>query len=413
MRRAAAFALLAFVACSGRETIVNQPPVAIAPADVVTRPGVSVTLDGGASKDADGEIVEYRWDFGDGDTGEGRVVEHVWQTAGVFAVTLTVVDDLGGEDVDALKVTTSTGTNTNQMPSAVIMGPARGLPGETLAFDGTSSSDADGSIVAYRWTFGDGGTADAASTSYVYTAEGSFTVTLEVEDDEGALGRASRSVVIGQNMNNRAPLAEAGPDLMAALGEEVRFNGTASTDPDGDPIVSYAWDFGDGATGSTPESAHVYTAPGTYTATLVVTDDGGLTGQDTTTVTIAPPASYDGRWLLNPSMGAQNCPRTQIVFPTAQLDLTGTTTMMASADVVGASRTMTGSVDRGESPPRVMLSWMGSESHASCGTATVRHSLSGTFTSETTLAGTVTVLYMWTDAFCNCSRAFDFTGAKQ
>lgn len=413
MRRHLVWGLLAFAACSGRETVVNQPPVAIVPADVVTRPGVNVMLDGGASRDADGEIVSFHWDFGDGGEAEGARVEHAWATAGVFLVQLVVTDDRGAEDVAAMKVTTSTGTNTNRMPTATFTGPSRGLPGEALAFDGSASADPDGTIVAWRWTFGDGGTATGANASYTYTTEGSFTVTLEVEDDEGDLGRASRSVVIGTMTTNRAPIAEAGPNLMGQIGDSIRFNGTGSVDPDGDPIVSYAWNFGDGNTGATPESSNTYTSEGTYTVTLTVTDDGGLTGEDTTTVTIAPPASYDGRWIMNPQMAAQNCPRTQIIFPTAQIDLSGTTTMTASAMVVGENRTMTGTVDRTMTPPRLSLSWMGSQTDASCGTASVRHSLSGSFTSETTIAGTVTVLYMWTDAFCNCSRAFDYTGAKQ
>ncbi len=412
MRRAPWWPLLALVACSGGETVVNQPPVAIVPNDVVTRPGVTVTLDGGASRDADGTIVSYAWDFGDGSLGDGARVEHAWQGEGVYVVTLIVTDDRGAEDVAALKVTTATGP-TNAMPTATITGPSRGLPGETLAFDGSTSADSDGTIVAWRWTFGDGGTAEGATATHVYTSEGSFTVTLEVEDDEGALGRASRAIVVGTSMNNRAPIAEAGPDRMGEIGESVLFNGTASADPDGDPIVTYAWDFGDGNSGSTPQASNVYTTAGTYTVTLTVTDDGGLTGEDTTTVTIAPPPSYDGRWIMNPDMGAQNCPRTQIAFPTAQIDLAGTTTQTATAAVVGQSRTMTGAVDRAQTPPRITLSWMGSETHATCGTASVRHSLSGSFTSQTTIAGTVTVLYMWSDAFCNCSRAFDFTGARQ
>jgi PKD repeat protein len=68
------------------------------------------------------------------------------------------------------------------------------------------------------------------------------------------------------------------------------FDGTTSTDSDG-TIASYAWNYGDGATGTSATSSHTYAAGGTYTATLTVTDNGGLTGTVSHTVTVtAPPA---------------------------------------------------------------------------------------------------------------------------
>lgn len=411
MRRAAIALLL--VGCGGTEPLINQPPVAIVPNDIVTRPGVLVRLDGGASKDPDGTIVSYRWSFGDGQEGEGALVEHTWTTGGVFVVQLVVTDDLGAEDVAAMRVTTSTVDDSNRMPIAVISGAARGDANVALSFDGAASSDDDGAIVAYRWRFGDGASEEGASVTHAWATDGSYTVSLEVEDDDGALGRTSRSVVIGSSTNNRAPIAEAGPDLAGEVGEPVTFNGSASIDPDGDPLVAYAWDFGDGATATTPQTTHTFASAGTYVVTLTVTDDGGLTGEDTTTVTIAPPPSYDGQWIFNPTMAAQNCPRTQVAFPTPRLEISGTTTATTTAIVTGQNRTMSGAVDRSAAPPRMMLAWAGAETHASCGTASVRHSFSADLTTPTTMAGTVTILYMWTDAFCNCSRAFAFTGARQ
>jgi PKD repeat protein len=64
------------------------------------------------------------------------------------------------------------------------------------SFDGTESSDPDGSIVAYNWTFGDGGTASGVSTTHTYGSAGTRTVTLSVTDDDGATGSQSRSVTV-------------------------------------------------------------------------------------------------------------------------------------------------------------------------------------------------------------------------
>lgn len=75
----------------------------------------------------------------------------------------------------------------------------------------------------------------------------------------------------------------------------VSFDGRASSDPDGS-IVSWAWQFGDGATGSGSTVSHTYASAGTYSAVLTVTDDGGLTSVTTLTITVnanrAPTASF-------------------------------------------------------------------------------------------------------------------------
>jgi len=99
---------------------------------------------------------------------------------------------------------------------------------------------------------------------------------------------------------NQPPVASAtaspasGPAPLA-----VSFNGTASSDPDG-TIVSYAWNFGDGATGSGATSSHTYNSAGNYSATLTVTDNGGATGNtsvgiNATSVTINPPTNLSAK----------------------------------------------------------------------------------------------------------------------
>lgn len=85
------------------------------------------------------------------------------------------------------------------------------------------------------------------------------------------------------------PVADAGPDQTVIPGETVTFDGSGSSDPDG-TIVSYEWDFCDGATGSGETTTHVYASTGTYTVTLTVTDDYGAIDTDTTIVVVQTPA---------------------------------------------------------------------------------------------------------------------------
>ena len=72
------------------------------------------------------------------------------------------------------------------------------------------------------------------------------------------------------------PLCDAGGPYNGVLNQPLLFDGTNSTDPDG-TIISYLWDFGDGATGTGAMTVHTYNAPGTYTVELCVTDDDSLT----------------------------------------------------------------------------------------------------------------------------------------
>ena len=106
-----------------------------------------------------------------------------------------------------------------------------------------------------------------------------------------------RQVVNGENRlallqivnPNRPPVASVGGPYAGAKKKPVTFDGTQSTDPDGD-LLTYAWDFGDGsppASGATP--THAYAEWATYTVKLTVSDPAGLFTSQTTTATIAPP----------------------------------------------------------------------------------------------------------------------------
>lgn len=244
--------------------------------------GTPIVFSSEGSSDADGTIVSFAWDFGDGSTATGASPTHTYQAEGTFTVTLTVTDD---GDATGTASTTATITPAPVPPSANSGGPYSGTVGTPISFDGTGSSDADGTIAAFAWDFGDGGTATGATPSHSYSVDGTFTVTLTVTDNDGLTGVDSTTATINPAGANTPPVARANGPYAGTEGSAVQFSSSGSIDPDGS-IVAYAWDFGDGMTSATANPQHVYVAAGTYTVTLTVTDDAGDSSSDTTSAVI-------------------------------------------------------------------------------------------------------------------------------
>jgi PKD repeat protein len=254
------------------------------------------SLDGGGSYDPDGgSIVSYSWDFGDGSTSASGVSpSHSYSSAGTYDVTLTVTDDEAETGTDTVAVTVT--QKTYDPPVANAGSNQGGFEGDTLTFNGADSYDPDGGdIVAYSWDFDGDGTEDAAGDTATHTFDnaGTYNVILTVEDDEGETDQDIVQVVI--TAVKEPPVADAGPDDLILLGESYTFDGTGSYDPDGGAI-DFAWDFGDGSTGTGSTPSHTYGAYGVYDVSLQVTDDETETDTDNMVlqVTALPIADFQG-----------------------------------------------------------------------------------------------------------------------
>jgi PKD repeat protein len=275
---------------------VNQPPVADASASAPTSgpAPLAVAFSSSGSHDDDGTIEDYAWDFGDGPTSGSTEPDphHTYTTTGTYTATLTVTDDDGAQNTTSVTIT----VGSNLAPTAAATAtPDNGAAPLDVSFDGTGSTDPESQPLTYAWDFGDpasgaANTASGATASHTYSTVGPYTATLTVTDVGGLTDTTTVPVTVGAA--NQPPVADASATTpqSGAAPLAVSFDSAGSSDADGG-IVSYAWDFGDPTSGTNTASgataAHTYATPGTYTATLTVTDGGGATDSATVQIVVS------------------------------------------------------------------------------------------------------------------------------
>lgn len=191
------------------------------------------------------------------------------------------------------RVTITQTPSANASPTAVINGPYSSVTGLPVNFSSTGSTDSDGSISTYVWSYGDGNSSNEANPSHSYTTAGSYTTTLTVTDNEGATDTASTTTTITNPSSSNTPhVANANGPYTGTTGVSVSFSSAGSSDSDG-TISAYSWDFGDGNTSSIANPSHSYSSAASYNVSLPVTDNDGASTQATTNATILDPVNSE------------------------------------------------------------------------------------------------------------------------
>jgi len=253
--------------------------------------GDDITFDASASKDVDGSIVNWVWNWGDGSQGSGETAHYAFKYPGLFKVTLTVIDNSGGSN-NTFRVIIVSARNLAPIPVFQISAPDGFMTNRTIQVDSTGSYDPDGYITKWLWNFGDGMPGSGKAVGHKYTQPGTFTITLTIEDNGTKQNSTSQPVTLSV-APNLAPIASINTNgkTQVVANENMIFDGRASKDDDGS-IVNYTWDFGDG---TYKYSAYVTkafpdTAVGTVTVKLTVRDNLGLTNTASVAITVlAPP----------------------------------------------------------------------------------------------------------------------------
>ncbi|MGE0545309.1 MAG: PKD domain-containing protein [Dehalococcoidia bacterium] len=166
-------------------------------------------------------------------------------------------------------------------------GPYEGRVGDPIAMEG-SLAVTPGSVVQWRWTFGDGGMELGQVVSHTYSSPGTYTVELAVTLQNGEVRTASTTAQVapGTTMPGQLTVQADGP-YNGRVGVPVSFN--AEVGLGGRPpgtVVEVTWSFGDGSTGSGRNTTHTYSNPGTYRVTVRATVGPDQQAFDSTTASI-------------------------------------------------------------------------------------------------------------------------------
>jgi len=177
--------------------LFNLPPIALLSASPTSgAPPLTVQFSASASYDPNDDALTYSWDFGDGSDGTGMTVAHVYAAVGQYMARLTVTDT-GGMQATVTQTILVSEQAVNDVPTASFTAsPSSGGTPLTVAFNASASTDPDGSIASYEWSFGDGQTGTGITPTHSYLTQGTYTAVLTVTDDEGNSATSSQTIVV-------------------------------------------------------------------------------------------------------------------------------------------------------------------------------------------------------------------------
>jgi PKD repeat protein len=214
----------------------------------------------------------YLWDFGNGQTGTGTTDTILYVNAGTYQPTLIITNSNGCTDTVTKSLT------VHQTPDAIAtVSGTNGCAPYAVTFANTSLN-----ATSYNWNFGDGSTSTSANPSHTYAVAGDYTVTLIAT---GAGGCKDTLVFTPQIHVKATPSAAFTSNVTAGcMPLTVNFSDMST----GLVGAQYAWVFGNGQSSSQQNPVATFTAAGSYTVQLVVTNDEGCTDTASATIVVDP-----------------------------------------------------------------------------------------------------------------------------
>jgi len=284
--------IFALAGCSNDDNDDNRAPVANAGTAQSVKVNQKVALDGSKSKDPDGDKITYKWAITKQPNGSTLKIDDTTAkpsltpaVAGDYDIELTVSD--GRASGKATVKVTATPENQNGKPTSRAAGPAKVLVNNSVALDGSQSSDPDKDKLTYKWTLKSKpatskatlNEAAAAKPSFKADLAGDYVASLVVND--GKVDSDAAEVKVKAVASNTKPVANAGAAQTVAVAATVKLDGSASADADPGDTLSFKWTLKSKPANSTAALADATTKnptfkadkAGAYEIELVVNDE--------------------------------------------------------------------------------------------------------------------------------------------
>jgi len=258
---------------------VNGRPVPVINAVDWAYIDTPVRFNGSKSHDPDGPIQDYRWQFGDGTVGTGKVADHTYNRTGLFVVTLKVWDLGNIMNQTSKNITITIVPKKAPVPDFMIKtddGTGTGSIRTVFTFN-SSTKDPDHITQGYLWDFGDGKKGDGPFITHRWDHYGIYNVTMTIFWNNSLNASAIKNVTI----YDLPPVPVIGLTTNDTVKRfVVDFDALDSSDPDDDfSKLMFHWDFGDGATSDNDSAQHAFTSSRTYNISLTATDPRGAQGK--------------------------------------------------------------------------------------------------------------------------------------
>ncbi len=263
------------LASASASVTINAPLLTVAvTASGSNEVGLAVNLTATASGGTQ-PYVSFIWDFGDGSTGSGNSVTHVYAAYGTYSVTVTVKDSVR---ITATSSPHSVAVATRLQVSSVHAVPNPSEAGYSISLSTTTSGGV--SPVSCNWNFGDGSPpASGCFITHVYASAANDTVTVTATDNLGVTATNNTTITVSPKLTVAVINSTPNP----VVGQSLTFTATTAN---GVGMATCSWNFGDGFTGSGCSKTHAYTTQGTFTAKVTATDTLTVTATASVTVNI-------------------------------------------------------------------------------------------------------------------------------
>ncbi|MEL7535060.1 MAG: PKD domain-containing protein, partial [Bacteroidota bacterium] len=229
------------------------------------------------------DSLQFEWLFGDGNTGQGLVTTYAYNDPGIYTPILVLEDTLGCQVFTPADSTIEVFT-----PPKAVFTADQTVHCDTGRVTFIDLSTSPGSpIVSWLWDFGDGDTSDQQIAFHTYQTLGKYTVSLTVTTADGC-----SDVIVMPDFIELFPAPQPILNPLPGLSGCEDFSINVNLDPNNHPFAlqTWMWNAGDGS-GNQPTGntfSHTYTDAGTYTLSVVVSDENGCSAERLEQITVHP-----------------------------------------------------------------------------------------------------------------------------